>query len=183
MTVVVAMLRGVNVGGHNVIEMEALREVFQSLQLAKPQTHIQSGNVIFGTQQKNLKTLARQIAGALEHRCTIHCGVILRTVPELRKVIAANPFAARPEIPPNRLLVNFLAADPGSQAHENIRKLAGLPEEVHLIGRELYIFYRDGAGRSKLTSASIDRALNTPSTARNWNTVVKLLQLAENWKP
>ena len=95
MTVVVSMLRGVNVGGHNQIKMDALRDLYESLGLRNPQTYIQSGNVVFGTNAKNIAPLAKRIEDAIEHKFGFRHGVILRTTDELRGVIARNPFAKR----------------------------------------------------------------------------------------
>ena len=181
MTVIISMLRGVNVGGHNKISMEGLRKLYQSLDLVNPRTHIQSGNVIFGTKEKNLSVLAKRIADAMEKTLGVRAEVILRTPDELRDVMARNPFAKRDDVAPNRLLVTFLAQDPGAKGQDNIRNLPNTPEELRLDGRELYIHFPNGVSGSKLASNAIDKALKTPGTARNWNTVGKLLELADNW--
>jgi uncharacterized protein (DUF1697 family) len=181
MTVVISMLRGVNVGGHNKLKMDALRTLYESLGLAAPQTHIQSGNVIFGTKQKSMDRLTTQIGNAIEQSFGVRCEVILRTTGDLRSVIARNPFATRSDVPSNKLLVTFLAGDPIPEARDNILKLRGGPEELYLDGQELYIYFPNGAGKSKLPAYAIDKALKVPGTARNWNTVTKLLELAEKW--
>jgi uncharacterized protein (DUF1697 family) len=181
MTVAICMLRGVNVGGHNIIKMDALRTLFESLDLADPRTHIQSGNVLFGTKEKNMDRLTTRISAAIERNCGVRCEVILRTTAELQDVIARNPFATREDVLPNKLLVNFLSRDPGPEALDNIRKLQGGPEELHLVGRELYMHFPNGFSNSKIPANAIDKALKVPATARNWNTVNKLLELAGNW--
>jgi len=158
--------------------MEALRALYQSLGLGNPTTHIQSGNVLFTTKEKNLQQLSKRIADAIGQSFGVRTEVILRTTAELQAIIAANPFAGRADVPPNKLVVTFLAKDPGVEAHDNLRKLPPCPEELHLVGRELYIYFPDGMGRSKLPITAIDKALKTPGTARNWNTVTKLLELA-----
>src|SRR6266852_7265560 len=109
MTVIISMLRGVNVGGHNKIKMEALRALYQSLKLRDAQTYIQSGNVIFRTDERDLVLLATRIQNGIERKFGIRGEVILRTASDLRKVMARNPFAARRGIDPSRLLVTFLA--------------------------------------------------------------------------
>ena len=177
MTAIVSLLRGVNVGGHNKIRMEALRELYQSLGLHNPRTHIQSGNVIFGSKERNLKALANRISKALEDDLGIKAEVVLRSAAEIEDVIVRNPFRGRSDVEPNRLHVFFLNQDPPAEATRNIRELNGGPEELHLVGRELYVFFPTGVSGSKLPPAAIDRAVKVPGTARNWNTVNKLLEL------
>src|ERR1700693_3309277 len=113
MPAVVSMLRGVNVGGHNKIKMDALRALYASLGLENPQSHIQSGNVIFGSKEKKLAALAARITDGIEKTVAIRCEVILRTLDEMRSTVERNPFAGREEVPPNKLVVTFLARDPG----------------------------------------------------------------------
>lgn len=179
MPVLVSLLRGVNVGGHHKINMDALRTLCESLGLRHVQTHVQSGNVVFLAPPSKLPNLAARIETAIEKSCGFRPSAILRTTDELRDVVARNPFAARPDVPPNRLLVTFLAADPGPEARDRVRAIKTDPEELHIDGRELYIFFPDGIGRSKLPQAAIDKALQTPGTARNWNSVTQLLEMAE----
>jgi uncharacterized protein (DUF1697 family) len=178
--IVISMLRGINVGGHNKVSMEELRALYSSLGLLDCRTHIQSGNVIFRTGTHDLAALARRISEGVKRKFAFDVEVILRTASELRDVIARNPFATRQDVPPNKLLVYFLSRDPGPEAHENIRKLLSKPDEFVLINRELYAYYPNGVSGAKLPPTSIDRALGTPMTGRNWNTVTKLLALAES---
>lgn len=183
MTVVISLLRGINVGGNKKIKMEALRDLYQSLGFLNPVTHIQSGNVIFGAKAKDLTGLDKRIGNAIGQSLGVRCEIILRSASDLRDVIAKNPFAARPEVPPNKLLVTFLATHPAPEALDNIRRLPCHPDELLLIGRELYCYFPNGAGRATLPPSAIDKALKVPGTARNWNTVNKLLELAEKWEP
>jgi uncharacterized protein (DUF1697 family) len=174
------MLRGINVGSHNQIKMEALRALYESLKLEQPRTYVVSGNVIFRTKEKNLVSLAKKIEDALEHKFGFRPRVILRTPEEFRQAIAANPFAGRHDIEPAKLLVTFLLAEPGAEAHPTLQSLqAKHPEELHLIGRELYIYFPNGAGQSKLPWSSLEKFLKTTGTARNWNSVKKILEIAE----
>ncbi len=92
MTVIISMLRGVNVGGHNKIKMDALRELYLSLKLREPQTYVQSGNVVFATDETDLVKLGARIETAIERKHGFRPSVILRTTAELRAVIAKNPF-------------------------------------------------------------------------------------------
>src|SRR5215468_10580846 len=95
MVAIVSLLRGVNVGGHNMIGMEALRALYASLKLRDPQTYVQSGNVVFQAESRDLVKLADQIEKAIERSAGFRPSVILRTVAEMRDVVARNPFAER----------------------------------------------------------------------------------------
>jgi uncharacterized protein (DUF1697 family) len=179
MTVVISMLRGVNVGAHKRIKMDALRTVYEALKLDDVRTFIQSGNVIFRTKEKNLPALARKIQAAIEGKFGFRVEVILRTANELRHAIAANPFAKRRDVEPGKLLISFLDAEPGSDARSTLAKLKDYPEELHLNGRELYIYFPNGAGRTKLPWSSLEKLFKVTGTARNLNSVVKMLAIAE----
>ena len=178
MPVLISMLRGINVGGHNQIKMDSLRSLYVSLKLEDPRTHVQSGNIIFRTKAKNSATLAKKIQNAIEAKFKCRPEVILRTPDELRSAIAASPFADRPHLEPGKILVTFLAAEPGREAHTALLAFKNYPEELHLKGRELYIYFPNGAGQSKLPWSTIAKLLNTTGTARNWNSVLKILEIA-----
>ena len=176
--VLISMLRGVNLGPHRRMRMEPLRAMYESIGFLEPQTCLQSGNVIFKTKEKDLAKVAAKIEKAIERDCGFHSDVVLRTAADLQKVIAKNPFASRADIHPGKLLVTFLVGDPDREAVGRISAIKAEAEELHLLGRELYVYFRDGAGRSKLTPAIMERALKISGTARNWNTVQKLLEMA-----
>ncbi len=179
MPILISMLRGVNVGGHNKINMTALRALYESLKLEDSRTHVQSGNVIFRSKEKMSRGLAKKIQNAIEREFGCRPEVILRTTDELRKAIAASPFAHRRNLEPGKILLTFLDAEPGPRAHATLLSLKSHPEELHLKGRELYIYFPNGAGKSKLPWASVAKLLNTTGTARNWNSVTKMLAIAE----
>jgi len=179
MPVIICMLRAVNVGGRNMIKMDALKSLCVSLKLKDPQTYVQSGNIVFSTTEKDPAKLSNRIQDAIEKAHGFRPGVMLRTVAELQKVVERNPFASRSGIEPGRLVVNFLSGDPGKEAREKALDIKIGPEEMHLVGREAYIYFPTGQGRSKFPWAAIERALGTSSTGRNWNSVTKLLEMAK----
>ena len=180
MPVLISMLRGVNVGPHKRIKMDALCAICKSLKLENPRTYVQSGNVIFKTKESDVVTLAGRIQKAIERKAGFSCDVILRTIEEFRSAIAANPFSSRRGIDPGKLLVTFLGAEPASEALATVKALSDKhPEELHLIGRELYIYFPNGAGKSKLPWSSVEKLLKVTGTARNWNSVTKMLKIAE----
>jgi uncharacterized protein (DUF1697 family) len=180
MPAIICMLRGVNVGGHNIIKMDALRALCESLKLKSSKTFLQSGNVVFLSNESNLLSLSQRIQDSIERNFGFRPDVVLRSSCEMRHVIARNPFASRHGIDPAKLLVTFLATEPAKQAREALAKFETRGEELHFHGNELYIYFRKGMGQSKLSWPALEKALNTSFTGRNWNTVTKLFDLAES---
>ena len=177
MPILISLLRGVNVGGAHKIKMDTLREIYTNLGMRDVQTYIQSGNVVCRAP-KITPTLPGQIEAAIEQACGFRPEVVLRTVEQFTAILAANPFAANPAIEPNKLHVHFLRSAPGPQAATLLEKIPRKNEEIHLIHHEVFVYYPDGIGQSKITAAAFDRALHTRNTGRNWNTVTKLHAIA-----
>ncbi len=162
------------------IKMDALRALYQSLGLQHVQTYVQSGNIVFRTDASEFLALASHIEQEIEGGFGFKPAVILRTLQQLREVVAENPFAKRRDITPDKLLITFLAVDLGQDAQDTLARLEVHPEEMRVRPSELYIYYPDGMGRSKLPIRAIDKILGTPGTSRNWNSVLKLLAMAES---
>jgi uncharacterized protein (DUF1697 family) len=178
MPVAISMLRGVNLGKRR-LKMEELRSVYESLGLRDVETHVQSGNVVFRTGARPPKNLAAAIEDAIERKFGFRSAVILRSPAEMREVIARNPFAGRAGLYPAKLLVWFLAADPGDEARKKARAVPAGTEELRTAARELYIYFPDGLARPKLSMTAVEKCLGVPGTGRNWNTVEKLAEIAE----
>ena len=178
MAVMISMLRGINVGGYNVIKMDALRALYESLGMQGAQTYVQSGNVVFRTNQNDAIRLAKKIQGGIEKSFSCKPEIIVRSAAELADTIARNPFAKRRDIEPAKLLVLFLASEPNSESRKKVLAIKAHPEELHINGREVYIYFPNGMGKTKLPWTTIERLLGTPGTGRNWNTVTKLLEMA-----
>ena len=165
----VALLRGINVGGHRKLPMAELRGLLDSLGYADIATYIQSGNAVFTTGADE-----PAIAAILD-RFGFEVPVILRGADELASIATGHPFAdAEPD--EAKLHVMFLAEVPDS-ARALLDAAAFVPDEAALHDRELYVHYAAGAGRSKLTTDAVERALGTSVTARNWRTVAKLAEM------
>jgi uncharacterized protein (DUF1697 family) len=177
MTTIISLLRGVNVGGHSQIKMDALRTLYESLGLKNPQTYVQSGNVVFGTEERDLVRLSQRIEKAIERKFGFRPRVILRTSSDLNDVIAKNPFAKRHGIHPGKLLVAFFNEEPDQDDCGLLQRTKAEGEEVRANGREFYLYFPNGAGRSKLFAAV--GKLKKSGTSRNWNTVTKLLEIAQ----
>jgi uncharacterized protein (DUF1697 family) len=179
MTVIISMLRGVNLGPHKRVKMDELKALYASLKLREPQTYVHSGNIIFKTDEKDTDRLAKRIESGIEKKFGFQCDVVLRTTAELRNVITRNPFAKRRGIEPSKLLVTFLAGDPGDEARKKALAFETEPEEMHIDGCEAYIYFPNGMARPKMSWPKIERALQVSGTGRNWNSVVNMLAMAE----
>lgn len=174
---VISLLRAVNIGSRKV-PMNELRELYESCGFSGARTFIQSGNVVFKSKRRDTRKLAFEIESAIEQKFGFRSEVIVRTLLELEQVIADNPFVERVRAEPSRVLVLFLRDDPGPQARENVMSLKTAPEDLRAIGRELYIYFPSGMGRTKLPWTQLDKMMKTCGTGRNWNTVLKLRDLA-----
>jgi uncharacterized protein (DUF1697 family) len=182
MAVIISMLRGVNLGPHHRLNMEELRALYESLKLHEAQSYVQSGNVIFRSEERDLVALGRRIEGAIEKKFGFRPPVILRTTAELREAIAKNPFAKRRDIEPSKLLVTFLDRDPGKEIREQVLKIDTLPEELRMEGREVYIYFPNGMARPKMKWAAIERVLKTQWTGRNWTACGKCCRRRKSLK-
>lgn len=173
MTAYVALLRGINVGGSNKVAMADLRAMFGALGYEDAQTYIQSGNVVF-TAKATEAALVRRIEGAITKTFSLQIRVMVRSKAQLASVLAADPFAGAA---PTLAHVAFLSARPSAKKVAALDPHRSPPDVVAVIGREVYLHYPNGSGRSKLTGAYLERVLGTTATARNRNTVTKLLAM------
>lgn len=177
MTAYLSLFRGLNVGGNHQVKMNALKALHESLGFADVLPYIQSGNVVFQSDDADVAAIQARIADAFATTFGFRSDVFVRTLAELQAIMASNPFQGQPEKASNRLLVMFLAARPDAAAQDALRESYAGPEEFFIIGQELYIYYPDGMGRSKFTGSFIEKKLKTTGTARNWNTVLQLEQM------
>jgi uncharacterized protein (DUF1697 family) len=174
-TVMVALLRGVNVGGKTTLPMAELRRVATDLGFDDVATYIQSGNLVLRTSDSASK-VAKDLAAAIARLGGVKPAVMVRTRTQLAKVVDANPFIERGEDAAHCHLVFGEQASAGALRGVDLDAYA--PEEAIASGRELYLFLPGGVGRSKLAS---DLAKNKQAvgTMRNWRTVTRLRQMAE----
>jgi uncharacterized protein (DUF1697 family) len=157
--------------------MNELKSLHEVLGFRDVIAYIQSGNVVFTGDETDPAQLSKLIEESFAQKFGFHSQVMTRTSAELEEIIANNPFQNQPEKEPGRVLVLFLATRPESTALEDLKKTYNGPEEIYLVGQELYVYYPDGVGRSKLTLSLIEKKLKTVGTGRNWNTVLRLQQM------
>ncbi len=173
----IGLLRAVNVGT-TWVRMDALRSHLEALGCSNVRTPLQSGNVVFDAPAGAPTELERRLEVAASKSLGVSTVYFLRTRPEWDEVIAANPFPREARDDPARLVVATLKGSPGPDAWRRLDSAIVGRESARPGARHAYLYYPDGQGRSKLTSAVIERTLGVRSTSRNWNTVQKLAALA-----
>ncbi len=176
-TTQVALLRGINVGGHQQVAMADLRDLLVALGFRDVQSVLQSGNLIFRCDGKGAERLERLLEGEVKKRLGLDTHFFVRSAAEWEDVVAENPFHAEARRDPARLVAVFLKDAPGNGAVKALQAAVVGREVVRASGRQAYIVYPDGQGRSKLTNALIEKHLGGRGTARNWNTVLRLAEL------
>jgi uncharacterized protein (DUF1697 family) len=173
----VALLRGINVGGRNRLQMAALARMFVEAGCQDVRTYIQSGNVVFSAGRKAAEALPEIVPERIAERFGIKAPVILRSSVELGQVVAGNPFLA-PGMDAASLHVAFLAHEPEKRRIAALDPARSRGDSFAVRGREIYLHLPNGVARTKLTNAYFDTTLATVSTLRNWRTVLKLLEMA-----
>ncbi|MGW2444302.1 DUF1697 domain-containing protein [Streptomyces sp. NPDC001494] len=177
MTTYAALLRGINVGGNRKLPMADLRSLLTGLGHGGVRTHLQSGQAVFSAGQGDEDSLAAELTRAIEARFGFRVDVIVRDHAYLRAVAEACPFPAA-ELTGKQLHVTYFSAPVTPERFAAIDAAAHLPEEFRLGDRCLYLYAPDGLGRSKLAEALSRRpAKDLIATSRNWNTVLKLVEL------
>ncbi len=175
MTVYVALLRGINVGGKHSLPMQELRTILGSLGCEDVKTYIQSGNAVFRSDNDR-ELLASDITSAIDQAFGFAPPVQLLMIEEFQSILAANPFPEAASTP-KFLYVSFLAKAAQNPDLATLETLGTSSERFELLGNAFYLHAPDGIGRSKL-AARVERCLGVETTARNWRTVTKIAELA-----
>lgn len=172
MKMFVALLRGINVGGNNILHMAELKSICEQIQFQNVHTYIQSGNVIFESALTEAKVW-KKLEDALESRMDKPIAINIRSIDDLDLIISNNPF---PMFNPSQVGVLFLKQRVPVDMLKSLKIPGG--EQVKLSGREIYIYYPDGMGHSKLKFPKTAES----GTIRNINTVSKLAELGKRIK-
>lgn len=170
----IALFRAVNVGGGTKLDMAALRESAVTLGLANARTLLQSGNLLFTGGGRSSAELEQALEAVSAERHGLRTDVMVRSTAEWAAILAANPFESEARDDPSHLLVFVLKSPTEAGAVEALQRSIVGREQVRASGRDLYITYPDGIGRSKLTNTIIEKRLGTRGTGRNWNTALKI---------
>ncbi|WP_432742896.1 DUF1697 domain-containing protein [Streptomyces sp. JH002] len=174
----VALLRGINVGGHRKVPMADLRAVLTELGYGAPRTHLQSGNAVFTTAPgADPRALGQELAAALERRFEFAVDTLVLSAEQLRATVRRCPYDTD-GLDPAKLLVLFLDRAPDPAALDRLDPGRYAPDTFRAGEREVFAYFPDGMGRSKLGDALTGALKGHVATGRNWRTVQKLLELA-----
>jgi uncharacterized protein (DUF1697 family) len=172
----VALLRGVNVAGKNRLPMKELAAIFAGAGCRDVRTYIQSGNVVYAAGSALARRVPGIVSAALSSELGLHVPVVTRTAAELIGAARGNPFL-KPGADPKALHVGFLLERPGKAAVASLDPHRSPHDRFAVQGREIYLHLPHGVAKSKLTTPYLDSRLGTTVTVRNWNTVLKLVEM------
>jgi uncharacterized protein (DUF1697 family) len=179
MSIYIALLRAINVGGRNLVAMSALRDLLDELGFVRVRSLLQSGNLVFEADRRTGDSLERLLETEAAKRLQVSADFLVRSADEWQAIIARNPFPDEAESDPSHLVVVFLKSAPQTKEVSALQAAIKGAEIIRADGKQLYVVYPAGIGRSKLTGTLIEKKLGTRGTARNWNTVLKLAALAQ----
>jgi uncharacterized protein (DUF1697 family) len=177
MPVYVALLRGINLGGHKKIKMAELRASLAAMGFDQVTTYIQSGNVVFKAAKISDKALSKKIEATILSKFGHSVSVIIRSAEEIAQVVANNPFLKEADIDQTTLHVMFLQEPPAQSALMQLETLVLKPDQFRSLGKELYFYLPNGVAESAVMKKPIDRVLMIPTTMRNWRTVNTVQQM------
>jgi uncharacterized protein (DUF1697 family) len=176
LTVYVAMLRGVNVGG-NSLKMDWLRGVCTDLGMQNVRTYVQSGNIVFSSRLAAAK-LAATLKATIDAQTRLPVSVVVRNASEMAEIVAGNPFVKQKGVDLTKLHVTFLAKALSKSPLEKLDALAGARDEYRLAKQEVYLHCPVSYGKTRLSNTAIEKALAVGATTRNWTTVTTLCAMA-----
>ena len=171
----ISMLRGINVSGHKMIKMEALRNLYTQLNFKNVQTYIQSGNVIFQSQETKPTDLQQKIAHKILEEFGFEVPVMVKQKADFENVIHHNPF---PNEDLSKVHVTFLSENPQPENCLKISHTAFLPDQFVIIENSIYLFCPNDYGKTKLNNTFLENKLKVIATTRNWKTINELFNIA-----
>lgn len=180
MTTFVALLRAINLAGYQAVAMSDLRQFVSDLGFSDVQTLLQSGNVIFRCEGRSPSALERLLATEANANLKLHTDFFVRAAKDWQKIIDENPFPREANQDPGHLVVMFLKDKPSGNSLDAVRASMKGPEILELEGKQAYIFYPNGIGRSRLTNSFLESKLKTRCTGRNWRTILRIAALLES---
>jgi uncharacterized protein (DUF1697 family) len=176
----IAILRGINVSGKNMIKMPELQTLFEGLGFNKVKTYIQSGNVIFKAAAKNSSEIEKLIEEKIFEKFSLKVPVLVKTKDEVDEVLQNNPFVKATNVDVSKLHATFLSKEPEQANIDKISKDQYLRDEFILKGSTIYLHCPNGYGNTKLNNNFFESKLKVTATTRNWKTVNELANIANS---
>ena len=174
----VALLRGINLGGHKIVKMDQLRKTFEELGFEDVKTYIQSGNVVFKAPVKATETLARRIEEQVLRQFGFPVSVVVKTADEVGDVIRNNPLLKEKGVDVSKLHVTFLSSAPEKSALKMLDAMAEGAAQFCYLGMAVYLHCPNGYGQTKLGNNVLEKVLKVGATTRNWRTVNRLYEMS-----
>lgn len=178
MTTYISILRGINVSGQKLVKMDALKNMYEKLCFENIQTYVQSGNIIFSSEQSDVKNLELTISTQIKSDFGFEVPVIVLNVETLKTIIEDNPFANDTSKDISFLHVTILADNPIQFDKESILDKRQSNEEIEFTSRAIYLYCPNGYGKTRLNNNFLETKLKVSATTRNWKTTTELLKLA-----
>ena len=177
MTKYLALLRGINVSGHNMIKMDALKKMLDSMGFQNVETYIQSGNVFLESEEENAASIGFKIKQEISKVFGYDVPVIMISKSNLELCFKNNPFLKEKDCDIKKLYVAYISKELTAEAINDLKISNIKPDEAAIDSNRIYIKYAIGAGKTNLEQKYIEKKLNVVATIRNWNTVTKLLEM------
>ena len=179
MTTYLALLRGINVSGHNMIKMDALKTTLEAIGFQKVQTYIQSGNVFVDSEDENSAAVGFKIKQEIFKVFGHEVPVVVIDKADLEACLKNNPYLKEADLDIKKLYVAFVSTTLRSDSINDLKMSQVKPDEASIDANRIYIKYAVGAGKTRFDQKYIEKKLNVTATIRNWNTVTQLLKLYE----
>ena len=172
-----ALLRGINVSGHNMIKMDSLKTVLENAGFQNVRTYIQSGNVFVDSEEEHGASVGFKIKQEFFKELGLEVPVVVIGKEDLEACFKNNPYLKEKECDTKKLYVAFISKELSSGALNDLKISQFKPDEAAIDKSRIYIKYAVGAGKTRLDQKYIEKKLNVVATIRNWNTVTTLLEM------
>ena len=176
----ITFLRGVNMTGHNSIRMNDLSALYKDMGFNDAETYIQSGNVIFSSSgQEPINQISQKIEMAIFKRFNYKVPLMVRTIAEVKALDSCNPFLSMENFDPSKMAVMFLHEECSMVQLQKAEHIDYPPDKFKISGSEIFIYCPNGFGKTKLYTNFFEKKMGVTGTARNWNTITTILNIAE----
>jgi uncharacterized protein (DUF1697 family) len=173
----ISILRGINVSGKNIIRMNLLTKLYETIGFTNVHTFIQSGNVVFQSDEPDIEKLERDISEEILKQFSLNVPVFVKEKSELARILQYNPFLMGRQEDITKLYITFLSKEPDQQFIENVKLGSFLPDEYFVKESSIYLYCPNGYGRTKLSNNYFENKLKVIATTRNLKTIVELLKI------